>query len=179
MSDIGQNSPPQFNRGSSSIFPYVTLNLSNETLDQPNVDLHQRENYHELQDQIEAQKRRELNPDPDPMPPPPPSSSGGSSISGMPKEPCCQHGLICCRCCQHAAMLPESLKCAACKCHRSFHRREVEGESQSTAWIQKPPPRVTAATMQTPYHQHHHRYIEGHTLEAAYEESRIVIRLGI
>ncbi|KAD4888443.1 hypothetical protein R6Q59_034540 [Mikania micrantha] len=167
MSDIGQNSPPQYNRGSSSIFPYVTLNSSNETLDQSHVHLHQRENYHELQDQIEAQKRREFNPDPDPMPPPPPSSSGDAAVVVRYRE--CQKN--------HAASMgsyvvdgcgefmangeegtPESLKCAACECHRSFHRREVDGESQSTTWIQNPPPRVAAATMQTPYQQHHHRY---------------------
>ncbi|XP_010254805.1 PREDICTED: zinc-finger homeodomain protein 5-like [Nelumbo nucifera] len=28
---------------------------------------------------------------------------------------------------------PEALKCAACDCHRNFHRKEMEGESQSGA----------------------------------------------
>lgn len=28
---------------------------------------------------------------------------------------------------------PESLRCAACECHRNFHRREVEGEEAQTA----------------------------------------------
>ena len=31
---------------------------------------------------------------------------------------------------------PESLRCAACECHRNFHRKEVEGELQP----QQPPP---------------------------------------
>lgn len=47
---------------------------------------------------------------------------------------------------------PESLKCAACDCHRSFHRREVDGQSHN----QPPPPPPRAATMQPPHY--HHRY---------------------
>ncbi|KAI3502882.1 hypothetical protein L1887_31257 [Cichorium endivia] len=60
---------------------------------------------------------------------------------------------------------PEALKCAACECHRSFHRREVEGESQTQSGnyhthhiasqipltYNQPPP---ASSSQ----QRHHRY---------------------
>ncbi|KAK9066888.1 hypothetical protein SSX86_014212 [Deinandra increscens subsp. villosa] len=175
MSNINQNNPPQFNRRSSSIFPYATLDSSNETLDQPRVHLHQREDYHGLQEQIQAQRERERrgsDPDPDgpdPMPPPPPLPTSPSSNSF--EAPVAVRYRECQK--NHAASMgayvvdgcgefmangeegtPEGLKCAACECHRSFHRREVEGESQPTTWIppiQNPPPR--AAAMQPPYQQ--------------------------
>ncbi|XP_076882444.1 zinc-finger homeodomain protein 6-like [Bidens hawaiensis] len=212
MSNINQNNPSQFNRGSSSssFFSYAPLNSSNETLDQSHPRVQQRESYHHhhgLQEQIEAQRvqreqseqreRRESStnpnpdPDPDPMPPPPPprlssSPSPSNSVEAavMVRYRECQKN--------HAASMgayvvdgcgefmangeegtPESLKCAACDCHRSFHRREVEGEAQSTtAWIpglQNPvsiPPRggavaaiAAAPSMQQHYQQqHHHRY---------------------
>ncbi|KAI3785295.1 hypothetical protein L1987_44411 [Smallanthus sonchifolius] len=175
MSNINHNNPPQFTRGSSSIYPYAPLNSSNETLDQPRVHLHQRNNYHGLQEQIEAQReRRESNPNPDPDPmPPPPSPSNSVEAAAVVRYRECQKN--------HAASMgayvvdgcgefmangeegtPEGLKCAACECHRSFHRREVEGEAQSSTWIpaiQNPPPRAAAAaTMQPHYQQHHHRF---------------------
>ncbi|XP_021982974.1 zinc-finger homeodomain protein 6-like isoform X1 [Helianthus annuus] len=182
MSNINHNNPSQFNRGSSSSFSYAPLNLSNEALDQPRVHLHQRGTHHGLQEQAQRERRESNpNPDPDPMPPPPPPPLSPSPSNSVEAAVVVRY-----RECQknHAASLgayvvdgcgefmangeentPESLKCAACECHRSFHRREVEGESQSTTWIpgiQNPPPRVAApaATMQPPYQQqhHHHRY---------------------
>ncbi|KAK1433286.1 hypothetical protein QVD17_10196 [Tagetes erecta] len=181
MSNLNRNNPPEFNRGSSSIFPYATLNSSNETLDQqPRVHLHQRNEFHVLQEQIQAQReRREPNPDPDPMPPPPPPPAPPLSPSPSPSNSVEAAVVVRYRECQknHAASMgayvvdgcgefmangeegtPESLKCAACECHRSFHRREVEGESQSTSWmpaVQNPPSRtVAAAAIQPAFHHH-------------------------
>uniref|UniRef100_A0A2P2MNE6 Uncharacterized protein MANES_02G046300 n=1 Tax=Rhizophora mucronata TaxID=61149 RepID=A0A2P2MNE6_RHIMU len=42
---------------------------------------------------------------------------------------------------------PTSLKCAACGCHRNFHRREPEGSS--------PAPNATTAIEYQPHHRHH------------------------
>ncbi|XP_027075059.1 zinc-finger homeodomain protein 9-like [Coffea eugenioides] len=42
---------------------------------------------------------------------------------------------------------PTSLKCAACGCHRNFHRREPEEPL--------PPPNTTAALEYQPHHRHH------------------------
>lgn len=55
---------------------------------------------------------------------------------------------------------PEALKCAACECHRSFHRREVEGESQSGYHTHNPTPRIAAVQIpQAPLsQQQQHRY---------------------
>ncbi|KAJ0683474.1 putative transcription factor ZF-HD family [Helianthus annuus] len=62
---------------------------------------------------------------------------------------------------------PQALKCAACECHRSFHRREVEGESQSIQYTPHPaaaPPRAAAgvhlppaAPSTQPQRHRHHR----------------------
>ncbi|CAN4090663.1 unnamed protein product [Withania somnifera] len=45
---------------------------------------------------------------------------------------------------------PTSLKCAACGCHRNFHRREPEEPVVIT-----PPPISTAALEYQPHHRHH------------------------
>ncbi|PIN07098.1 hypothetical protein CDL12_20341 [Handroanthus impetiginosus] len=56
----------------------------------------------------------------------------------------------------------EALKCAACDCHRNFHRREVEGEPH--------PPQLPhyhrntsfhGQTLATHFHKHHHSYSKG------------------
>ncbi|KAM0057499.1 putative transcription factor ZF-HD family [Helianthus debilis subsp. tardiflorus] len=63
---------------------------------------------------------------------------------------------------------PQALKCAACECHRSFHRREVEGESQPIQYTPHPaaaaPPRRAAgvhlppaAPSTQPQRHRHHR----------------------
>ncbi|KAG2307625.1 hypothetical protein Bca4012_083380 [Brassica carinata] len=47
---------------------------------------------------------------------------------------------------------PTSLKCAACGCHRNFHRREPGTDSSSIP----PPPSSVAATIEyQPHHRHH------------------------
>ncbi|CAG7906470.1 hypothetical protein BRARA_D00989 [Brassica rapa] len=46
---------------------------------------------------------------------------------------------------------PTSLKCAACGCHRNFHRREPGNDSSI-----RPPPSSVAATIEyQPHHRHH------------------------
>ncbi|KAJ0230859.1 Zinc-finger homeodomain protein 10 [Hirschfeldia incana] len=48
---------------------------------------------------------------------------------------------------------PTSLKCAACGCHRNFHRREQAGNDTS---IPPPPPSSATATIEyQPHHRHH------------------------
>lgn len=59
----------------------------------------------------------------------------------------------------------EALKCAACECHRNFHRKEVDGETQFSPGprrsntmihsLQLPPP------LPSPTMMHHHRYPMG------------------
>ncbi|KAK4393109.1 Zinc-finger homeodomain protein 9 [Sesamum angolense] len=44
---------------------------------------------------------------------------------------------------------PTSLKCAACGCHRNFHRREPEEPPQL------PPPNAAPALEYQPHHRHH------------------------
>ncbi|KAE8679866.1 Zinc-finger homeodomain protein 5 [Hibiscus syriacus] len=63
----------------------------------------------------------------------------------------------------------EALKCAACDCHRNFHRKEVDGETQQLGGnhagrrslmlnpLQLPPP-LPSPTMLHHYH-HHQKYI--------------------
>ncbi|CAH2079908.1 unnamed protein product [Thlaspi arvense] len=46
---------------------------------------------------------------------------------------------------------PTSLKCAACGCHRNFHRREPDSDSS----IPPLPSAVTAAIEYQPHHRHH------------------------
>ncbi|CAI9276533.1 unnamed protein product [Lactuca saligna] len=56
---------------------------------------------------------------------------------------------------------PEALKCAACECHRSFHRREIEGEttSQIAFTHNQPPPAAAVHVPPAPSpQQRHHRY---------------------
>jgi ZF-HD class homeobox domain-containing protein len=71
----------------------------------------------------------------------------------------------------------ESFKCAACECHRNFHRREIDGEPQcvanSTLYkisngqrnILPPQHLVTSCAPRQPFPHQHHRYHQG-TLSA-------------
>ncbi|KAF8714756.1 hypothetical protein HU200_027281 [Digitaria exilis] len=58
---------------------------------------------------------------------------------------------------------PDSLKCAACGCHRSFHRRAAAscgGSGPPAFFRQPPPPAPTPALLPAPhlnYHPHHHQ----------------------
>ncbi|KAL4273518.1 hypothetical protein GQ457_13G008530 [Hibiscus cannabinus] len=64
----------------------------------------------------------------------------------------------------------EALKCAACDCHRNFHRKEVDGETQQFHHpgrrslmlnpLQLPPP-LPSPTML--HHHHHHQKYSVHT----------------
>ncbi|KAL9229874.1 hypothetical protein vseg_005293 [Gypsophila vaccaria] len=47
---------------------------------------------------------------------------------------------------------PEALRCAACDCHRNFHRREVEGETRTTT---RPPPPPTNRYISFNNNNHH------------------------
>nr|XP_043617994.1 zinc-finger homeodomain protein 6-like [Erigeron canadensis] len=173
---INHNNPSQSNQDSPSIFTYAPLNSSNITRNQ--TPDQQRNYYNVFQDQqMEANREtRESNPYPFPDPDP---------VSQTPPPPLDTTPIVRYREClkNHAASIgthavdgcgefmpngeegtPESLKCAACECHRSFHRREVDGEPQPTAIIhnqqQPQPSRVAAAaTMQPP---HSYRYSHGH-----------------
>jgi len=49
---------------------------------------------------------------------------------------------------------PESLRCAACECHRNFHRKEVEGELQP----QQPPPLSLLPQQQQQHAPNYHSY---------------------
>ncbi|KAJ8567528.1 hypothetical protein K7X08_019736 [Anisodus acutangulus] len=49
---------------------------------------------------------------------------------------------------------PEYLKCAACDCHRNFHRKETEDNSNSRRIHTQTPPSLPVA----PPPQHHHKY---------------------
>ncbi|MBA0676479.1 hypothetical protein Goari_017955, partial [Gossypium aridum] len=59
----------------------------------------------------------------------------------------------------------EALKCAACDCHRNFHRKEVDGETQQFGGrrslmlnpLQLPPP-LPSPTMLHHHHHHHQKY---------------------
>ncbi|KAI3768005.1 hypothetical protein L2E82_18435 [Cichorium intybus] len=174
---VNHNNPPQSNRGSSSMFSYAPLNSSNttrnENADQRHLRLHNRNDYGGLQEEeMEAYRERgESDPDPDPAEP--------VSRTQLPPPPLPPPDVVvryreCLK--NHAASMgahvvdgcgefmasgdegtPEGLKCAACECHRSFHRREVDGESSTTRvpTIHIAPHRST--TMQPP-HQQHLRY---------------------
>ncbi|XP_028058083.1 zinc-finger homeodomain protein 6-like [Camellia sinensis] len=123
---------------------------------------------------------------PPPQPPPPPSleANSGSSASFRYRE-CLKN---------HAANMgchvvdgcgefmpsgeegtPEELKCAACDCHRNFHRKEIEGEFQqpgtNSYYPYNPNRNTTHRTTTTTHlpqplpppppphhHHHHHRY---------------------
>ncbi|WVZ09112.1 hypothetical protein V8G54_013642 [Vigna mungo] len=49
---------------------------------------------------------------------------------------------------------PESLRCAACECHRNFHRKEVDGELQP----QQPPPLSLVQQQQQQHVPNYHSY---------------------
>ncbi|KAJ4826042.1 hypothetical protein Tsubulata_029787 [Turnera subulata] len=63
----------------------------------------------------------------------------------------------------------EALKCAACDCHRNFHRKEVDGETQFSPGSRRGnaavihslqlPPSLPSPTMM--HHHHHQRYSMG------------------
>ncbi|KAL7603158.1 zinc-finger homeodomain protein 6 [Lactuca sativa] len=191
---MNHNNPSQANRViSPSIFSYGGLNSSNatrnESSDQRRLHLHQRNDYGGLlqEEQMEAyrERRREFDPNPDPDPAPSPAEPVSETRPPPPPLPPPDVAVRYRECLKnHAASMgahvvdgcgefmasgeentPEGLKCAACECHRSFHRREVEGEPSATRVpsmsIHNPPPRST--TMQPPHHQqqhlryHHHR----------------------
>ncbi|KAI5435579.1 hypothetical protein KIW84_022120 [Lathyrus oleraceus] len=46
----------------------------------------------------------------------------------------------------------EAVICAACNCHRNFHRKEIDGETVSSCQRQQPPPPPQ------PYHHHHNQF---------------------
>uniref|UniRef100_A0A7N0TXQ5 ZF-HD dimerization-type domain-containing protein n=1 Tax=Kalanchoe fedtschenkoi TaxID=63787 RepID=A0A7N0TXQ5_KALFE len=63
----------------------------------------------------------------------------------------------------------EALKCAACQCHRNFHRRELEGhESGSSNFARSvivhplhlPPPTQIPLHHHHPHHHHHHQIVQ-------------------
>ncbi|KAG5246373.1 hypothetical protein OIU76_001439 [Salix suchowensis] len=63
----------------------------------------------------------------------------------------------------------EALKCAACECHRNFHRKEIDGETQFSPGsrrsatmvhsLQLPPPLPSPTVLH--HHHHHQRYSMG------------------
>ncbi|KAK8623334.1 hypothetical protein V6N13_118221 [Hibiscus sabdariffa] len=69
----------------------------------------------------------------------------------------------------------EALKCAACDCHRNFHRKEVDGETQQFGGNHHPgrrslmlnplqlPPPLPSPTMLHHHHHHHHQKYSVHT----------------
>ncbi|XP_071693273.1 zinc-finger homeodomain protein 2-like [Rutidosis leptorrhynchoides] len=169
------NNPPQSNQDSSprlSNVPLIASPTSNtRIINTPNHQQQQVINhYHgfKLQQQnMEPQRpSRYPNPDPDPATPTsqapsrPPETARAATAVVVRYTKCLKN---------HAANMgahvldgcgefmpngeddtPEALKCAACECHRSFHRREVEGgESQSGYHTQhtEPPPRVVAVPL--------------------------------
>ncbi|GJQ98586.1 zinc-finger homeodomain protein 6-like protein [Tanacetum coccineum] len=193
------NNPPQSNQDSSPRLSTAATLISSptsntrrhETQDHPHLHLHQGNHHHgfKLQkEQLEAQRsRRNPNPDPDPVrlvsqTPPPPQSTTARPVAAVVvryRECLKNHGAnmgthVLDGCGEFMPGgeddTPEALKCAACECHRSFHRREVEGESQSGYHTQQmatriplthnPPPQ--AAPVPTPpaplSQQQHHRY---------------------
>lgn len=69
----------------------------------------------------------------------------------------------------------EALKCAACECHRNFHRKEIDGETaqlistgRRSAVMLNPlqlPPPLPSPTMMHHHHHHHQKYsISRHTM---------------
>ncbi|XP_071704344.1 zinc-finger homeodomain protein 2-like [Rutidosis leptorrhynchoides] len=186
---INYNNPPQSNQDSSprlSTIPLISSPTSNSRRNHTLVDHQQQANhYHGF--------RRNPNPDPDPAP----TLSQAPSQPPLPPSITTRHVaavVVRYREClkNHAANMgahvldgcgefmpngeddtPEALKCAACECHRSFHRREVEGESQSSYHVQHtvPPPHVAAVPLapaptpssqqqqqqQQQQHRYHHR----------------------
>lgn len=83
------------------------------------------------------------------------ASIGGNVFDGCGEfMPCGEEGTL------------EALKCAACDCHRNFHRKEVDGESQYSPGsrrsgimlspLQLPPP-LPSPTSALHHHHHHHQ----------------------
>lgn len=136
------------------------------------------------QQQLRHKQVRDQNPDPDPAPS---ASRSSSNTSPIKYRECLKN---------HAAgmgghvvdgcgeFMPggeegtaQALKCAACDCHRNFHRKEIEGESQynsnpyiyslhsnpnknsssrrTTNTVLPPPPHPS------PFLNHHHKYNHG------------------
>ncbi|KAL6885878.1 hypothetical protein ACP4OV_010139 [Aristida adscensionis] len=54
------------------------------------------------------------------------------------------------------AASPDSLKCAACGCHRSFHRRATAAAAACGPVFFRPPPPPPAAAPPLGHHHHHH-----------------------
>lgn len=54
----------------------------------------------------------------------------------------------------------EALKCAACNCHRNFHRKEPATLTPMVTaghFLQLPPPSLSAASPSFNHHHHHHQ----------------------
>lgn len=188
---INYNNPPQSNQDSSprlSTVPVISSPTSS-TRRNETPDHQQQVNYYhgfKLQkENMEAQRpRRNPNPDPDPLTPVSQTPSQPTSTTVRAAAQVVVRYRECLK--NHAANMgahvldgcgefmpngeedtPEALRCAACECHRSFHRREVEGESQSGYHTQHtaPPPRVAAvqlppapspSSQQQQPHRYHH-----------------------
>nr|XP_043640207.1 zinc-finger homeodomain protein 6-like [Erigeron canadensis] len=176
INSLNYNNQPQTNQESSPRLSSATLNFSpssNTIRNETPSNLLQRNHYHGFmlqKEKPEAQRPiRNSNLDPDPVtqipqastqPPLPPSitARGVAAVVVRYRECLKNHAAS-----RGAHVLdgcgefmpngddntPEALKCAACECHRSFHRREVEGESQSTYHTQHiaQPPRATAVQL--------------------------------
>lgn len=56
----------------------------------------------------------------------------------------------------------EALKCAACECHRNFHRKETDGDNQIIGG-RRPPPAVMLNTLQLPPPPNMLKYAAVHT----------------
>ncbi|WCJ24914.1 Zinc-finger homeodomain protein 6 [Euphorbia peplus] len=63
---------------------------------------------------------------------------------------------------------PDALKCAACECHRNFHRKEIEGESQIFAAESQRTQHVNSLVPQSqpPVSHQNHRYQRGFSSSA-------------
>jgi ZF-HD class homeobox domain-containing protein len=61
-------------------------------------------------------------------------------------------------CGEYMASSPDTLKCAACGCHRSFHRRALAaaGPCAPPVFFRPPPPPALPAPPQQHFHHHHH-----------------------
>ncbi|KAJ8545820.1 hypothetical protein K7X08_018403 [Anisodus acutangulus] len=57
----------------------------------------------------------------------------------------------------------EYLKCAACDCHRNFHRKETEDNSNSHRIHTQTPPSLPVAPPPQHHHKYSHNYSRGHT----------------
>ncbi|KAF5740777.1 zinc-finger homeodomain protein 5 [Tripterygium wilfordii] len=63
----------------------------------------------------------------------------------------------------------EALKCAACDCHRNFHRKEVDGEFSASSRrcvvpsLQLPAPLTSPTVL---HHHHHQKYIHANPIQS-------------